>query len=132
MAGRKKAAVAFAGEPVKKNVAGKNNRDSGSLSPGKNVGGHSIGIVMIRERRLPSNILDRLPSLINVLKDNEAVQALYFFGSLSRGQLHKPVTTPESYADIFLELARVGALPSDFVETMVQMVKFRNRLVHIC
>ncbi len=91
--------MAFAGEPVKKNVAGKNNRDSGSLSPGKNVGGHSIGIVMIRERRLPSNILDRLPSLINVLKDNEAVQALYFFGSLSRGQL-----TPLSDLDVAILL----------------------------
>ena len=56
MADRKKVALAFAGEPVKKNVAAGNNRDSGSFSAGKDVGGHSVGIVMIRERRLPSNI----------------------------------------------------------------------------
>jgi len=50
---------------------------------------------------------------------------------LSLIQFRKPVRTPESYGDIFEELGKVGAIPHDFVKTMLQIVKFRNRLVHI-
>jgi uncharacterized protein YutE (UPF0331/DUF86 family) len=50
---------------------------------------------------------------------------------LSITQFNKPVSTPETYGDIFLELAKLSAIPQDFVPTMLQMVKFRNRLVHI-
>ena len=50
---------------------------------------------------------------------------------LSITQFKKPVSTPETYGDIFLELAKLSAIPQAFVPTMLQMVKFRNRLVHI-
>jgi len=50
---------------------------------------------------------------------------------LSLIQFKKPVRTPESYGDIFEELGKVGAIPQEFVKTMLQIVKFRNRLVHI-
>lgn len=50
---------------------------------------------------------------------------------LSLQQFRKPVKTPETYADIFIELSRLGAIPTEFVETMVQMTRFRNRLVHL-
>jgi uncharacterized protein YutE (UPF0331/DUF86 family) len=50
---------------------------------------------------------------------------------LSLSQFKKPVRTPESYGDIFEELGKLGVIPQDFVKTMLQMVKFRNRLVHI-
>jgi uncharacterized protein YutE (UPF0331/DUF86 family) len=50
---------------------------------------------------------------------------------LSIIQFKKPVRTPETYGDIFEELGKLGAIPQDFVQTMLQMVKFRNRLVHL-
>lgn len=46
-------------------------------------------------------------------------------------QFKKLVQTPENYGDIFIELAKLGAIPQNFVDTMLKMVKFRNRLVHI-
>lgn len=46
-------------------------------------------------------------------------------------QFKKPVQTPETYGDIFIELAKLGTIPQNFVDTMLKMVKFRNRLVHI-
>jgi uncharacterized protein YutE (UPF0331/DUF86 family) len=50
---------------------------------------------------------------------------------LSIVQFQKPVSTPETYGDIFVELGKLGVIPHEFVPTMLQMVKFRNRLVHI-
>ena len=50
---------------------------------------------------------------------------------LSLIQFKKPVRTPESYGDIFEELGKLGIISQDFVKTMLQIVKFRNRLVHI-
>lgn len=39
--------------------------------------------------------------------------------------------TPEDYADTFRVLAEKGAFDRDFTSTLVQMARFRNRLVHI-
>jgi len=50
---------------------------------------------------------------------------------LSLIQFSKPIQTPETYADIFKELSRIGAIPQNFLDTMLRMVKFRNRLGHI-
>jgi uncharacterized protein YutE (UPF0331/DUF86 family) len=51
---------------------------------------------------------------------------------LALSQLEKPVKTPETYADIFKELYNLGVLSErNFMERLVQMVKFRNRLVHL-
>ena len=50
---------------------------------------------------------------------------------LSLTQFKKPVAMPETYGDIFQELYKLGVFSKDFLESMIQMVKFRNRLVHI-
>lgn len=39
--------------------------------------------------------------------------------------------TPEDYADTFRILAERGAFDEPFTNTLIQMVRFRNRLVHI-
>ncbi len=38
---------------------------------------------------------------------------------------------PEDYADIFRVLGENRVIPSEFTESMVQMARFRNRLVHL-
>ena len=50
---------------------------------------------------------------------------------LSIIQMDKPVKTPETYADIFYEIGALGILPQDFIDTMIIMVRFRNRIVHM-
>jgi len=50
---------------------------------------------------------------------------------LSIIQMDKPVKTPETYADIFYEIGVLGILPKDFIDTMINMVRFRNRIVHM-
>lgn len=39
--------------------------------------------------------------------------------------------TPEDYADTFKVMAERGAFDADFTRTLIQMARFRNRLVHI-
>ncbi len=39
--------------------------------------------------------------------------------------------TPEDYADTFKVMAEVGAFSKEFTPTLIQMARFRNRLVHI-
>lgn len=39
--------------------------------------------------------------------------------------------TPEDYADTFKVLAERGAFDGEFTLTLIQMARFRNRLVHI-
>lgn len=39
--------------------------------------------------------------------------------------------TPDDYADTFRVMAERGAFGSEFTNTLTQMVRFRNRLVHI-
>ena len=46
-------------------------------------------------------------------------------------QFTKPVTTPETYADIFKEMGRLGVVDHDFKQRLIKMAKFRNRLVHL-
>lgn len=50
---------------------------------------------------------------------------------ISLYQFSKPVTTPETYADIFKEMHRLGVVDSDFLQRLVKMAQFRNRLVHL-
>ncbi|MDF1593718.1 MAG: DUF86 domain-containing protein [Desulfobacterales bacterium] len=51
---------------------------------------------------------------------------------LAVSQLEKPVKPPETYADIFKELYHLGVLEDwGFMERLMQMAKFRNRLVHL-
>jgi uncharacterized protein YutE (UPF0331/DUF86 family) len=46
-------------------------------------------------------------------------------------QFSKPVNTPETYADIFKEMHRLGVVDQDFMQRLIKMAKFRNRLVHL-
>ncbi len=39
--------------------------------------------------------------------------------------------TPEDYADTFRVMAERGAFDADFTNALIQMARFRNRLVHI-
>ncbi len=51
---------------------------------------------------------------------------------LALAQMEEPVTTPETYADIFKELDRLGVWEDhELTKRLIQMTKFRNRLVHI-
>jgi len=50
---------------------------------------------------------------------------------ISLHQFEHPVNTPETYADIFVELHRLGFIDIDFSKRLIKMAKFRNRLVHL-
>ncbi|MGB9700890.1 MAG: type VII toxin-antitoxin system MntA family adenylyltransferase antitoxin [Thermodesulfobacteriota bacterium] len=54
---------------------------------------------MIKEKKLPPNILEKIPQLIDTLQKCEDVIALFFFGSLATGKLR-----PLSDLDIALLL----------------------------
>ena len=43
-------------------------------------------------------------------------------------QFTMPVNTPETYADIFKEMHRLGVVDSEFSKRLVKMARFRNRL----
>ena len=46
-------------------------------------------------------------------------------------QFSKPVDMPDTYADIFKEINRLGVVDKEFLPRLVKMAKFRNRLVHL-
>lgn len=46
-------------------------------------------------------------------------------------QFEQPVRTPESYADIFIEMRNLHIIDSEFSDKLVEMARFRNRLVHL-
>ena len=50
---------------------------------------------------------------------------------ISLEQFNKPTDTPETYADIFVQLRNFGVIDHSFCERFVKMAKFRNRLVHL-
>jgi uncharacterized protein YutE (UPF0331/DUF86 family) len=50
---------------------------------------------------------------------------------ISLEQFNKPTDTPETYADIFLQLKNFGVIDESFCNRLVKMAKFRNRLVHL-
>ena len=50
---------------------------------------------------------------------------------ISLEQFNKPTETPETYADIFLQLKNIGVIDDSFCDRLVKMAKFRNRLVHL-
>lgn len=45
-------------------------------------------------------------------------------------QFEKAVETPETYADVFKGLYLLGVVDEGFSKRLVEMAKFRNRLVH--
>ena len=50
---------------------------------------------------------------------------------LSLLQFEKPVRTPESYSDIFVIMRNLEIIDKDFADRLIEMAKFRNRLVHL-
>ena len=50
---------------------------------------------------------------------------------ISLHQFEKPIQPPETYADIFKSLEHLGVVDKAFSERLIQMAKFRNRLVHL-
>jgi uncharacterized protein YutE (UPF0331/DUF86 family) len=50
---------------------------------------------------------------------------------LARYQFTKPVRTPATYADIFHELEQLGVVDREFASRLMEMARFRNRLVHL-
>ena len=46
-------------------------------------------------------------------------------------QFEKPVRTPESYAEIFVIMRDLKIIDLEFSNRLVEMAKFRNRLVHL-
>jgi uncharacterized protein YutE (UPF0331/DUF86 family) len=45
-------------------------------------------------------------------------------------QFKTPVDTPETYADVFKALHQLGVVDEEFSRRLIEMAKFRNRLVH--
>ena len=50
---------------------------------------------------------------------------------LSLFQFEKPTDTPETYADIFIQLKILGIIDKVFCDRLVKMAKFRNPLVYL-
>jgi uncharacterized protein YutE (UPF0331/DUF86 family) len=50
---------------------------------------------------------------------------------ISLEQFNKPTDTPETYADIFIQLKNIGVIEGSFCDRLVKLAKLRNGLVHL-
>jgi len=50
---------------------------------------------------------------------------------LSHEQFKTSINAPETYADIFRGLEKLQIIEPEFLDELIMMTKFRNRLVHI-
>ena len=50
---------------------------------------------------------------------------------ISLYQFQQPIRTPETYADIFREMQKLGVVDQEFETSLIKMASFRNRLVHL-
>ncbi len=50
---------------------------------------------------------------------------------ISLYQFHRPISPPETYADIFREIQKLGVVDHEFETSLIKMARFRNRLVHL-
>jgi len=46
-------------------------------------------------------------------------------------QFDEPIEAPETYADIFVQLRSLGIIEADLADSLIDMARFRNRLVHM-
>ena len=46
-------------------------------------------------------------------------------------QFQRPISTPETYADIFREIQKLGVVDHEFETSLINMAGFRNRFVHL-
>jgi len=91
------------------------------------------------------NALDKLRELANLSKDeflrdvHKVASAKYHLLIAIEASIdmcnhviaQNKLRTPEDYADTFRVLQEVGAFPKDFLPKLIEMARFRNRLVHI-
>lgn len=49
---------------------------------------------------------------------------------LALQELNPEITAPVNYADVFIKLGEMGIFEKEFVIKLVNMARFRNRLVH--
>ena len=50
---------------------------------------------------------------------------------ISMVQFKQPINAQETYADIFKAMQEIGVVDAIFAARLIQMAKFRNRLVHM-
>ena len=50
---------------------------------------------------------------------------------ISLYQFQRPISAPETYADIFREIQKLGVVDQEFETSLIKMARFRNRLVHL-
>ncbi len=50
---------------------------------------------------------------------------------ISLYQFDRPISVPETYADIFREIQKLGVVDHEFEASLIKMARFRNRLVHL-
>ena len=62
-----------------------------------------------------------------------AIESCLNIGNRLISLLHfeRPVPTPESYAEIFIIMRNLKIIDLEFSNRLVEMAKFRNRLVHL-
>ena len=49
---------------------------------------------------------------------------------ISLYQFDRPISAPETYADIFREIQKLGVVDHEFETSLIKMARFRNRLAH--
>ena len=50
---------------------------------------------------------------------------------ISLYQFDRSISAPETYADIFREIQKIGVVDQEFESSLIKMARFRNRLVHL-
>ena len=92
-----------------------------------------------------SESMDKLHNLSNINKEDflsdpyKIASAKYFLIVSIEGTIDicnhlismNKLRAPEDYADSFRVIGNAGILKKDFVKKLVEMARFRNRLVHI-
>ena len=120
-----------------------------SIFIGKLTGGKLL--ILFDEEKITTlsseifNALERLRELANLSKEefianpHTVASAKYFLVVAIEAAIdmcnhvisRNKFRVPNDYADTFRVMGEVGFLNKDFVERLVEMAKFRNRLVHI-
>lgn len=92
-----------------------------------------VALISLKEKTLEEFINDDISVAACERYFQLAIESCLNIGNriLSIEQFNKHVAAPESYADIFMGLHRIGVIDDKLSISMVKMAKFRNMLVHI-
>lgn len=82
-------------------------------------------------KRLPKDVFLSDPHKIGSAKYNFIVAIEGIIDLCNHIIAKNAYRTPEDYADTFRVMAERGAFDAEFTNTLIQMARFRNRLVHI-